>query len=211
MEDLRPAPQRLGESREPGRHDHEFLKIHRVVGMRAAIEDVHHRRRQDARIGAAHITIERQTGGFRRGLGGGQRHAQKRVGAQALLILGAVQANQKLVDQALLARINTGDGFKDLGLDRRDGLQHALALVAVAAIALFNSFVRAGRGAGRHRGAAHGAVFQEDVHFHSRVAPAVENFTGGDIDNGGHGADVLQVRSSRRIPAPACELFMRAS
>jgi hypothetical protein len=29
------------------RHDHEFLDVDRVVGMRAAIDDVHHRHRQD--------------------------------------------------------------------------------------------------------------------------------------------------------------------
>ena len=60
------------------RHDHEFLDVDRVVGMLAAIDDVHHRHRQDARRCAADIAIQRLAGGFGRGLGDGQRHAEDR-------------------------------------------------------------------------------------------------------------------------------------
>jgi hypothetical protein len=39
------------------RHDHEFLNVDRVVGMFAAVDDVHHRHRQDAGRGAADIAV----------------------------------------------------------------------------------------------------------------------------------------------------------
>ncbi len=44
----------------PGRHDHEFLDIDIVVGVLAAINDVHHRQRQFLGIGAAEILVEGQ-------------------------------------------------------------------------------------------------------------------------------------------------------
>ncbi len=48
----------------------------------------------------------------------------------------------------------------------------------------------AGRGAGRNRGAPERAVLQDDIDFDGRIAAAVENFTGNDIDDGGHGASL---------------------
>ena len=40
--------------------DHELLRIDGVVGVRAAIQDVHHRHGQQARLNAAEIPIERR-------------------------------------------------------------------------------------------------------------------------------------------------------
>ena len=72
---LERRPSASGKSRRPcaaprrnsgaHRHDHEFLEIDRVVGMHAAIDDVHHRHRQEPRRGAADIAIERQAVGVR--------------------------------------------------------------------------------------------------------------------------------------------------
>ena len=56
------APQRSASAkcRRADRHDHEFLEVDAVVGVNAAVEDVHHRHRQQVRIDAADIAIERQ-------------------------------------------------------------------------------------------------------------------------------------------------------
>ena len=45
------APQRTASAKRGGadRHDHEFLEVDRIVGMGAAVEDVHHRHRQQSR------------------------------------------------------------------------------------------------------------------------------------------------------------------
>src|SRR5436189_304734 len=51
--------------------------------MRAAVDDVHHRHRQDVGLGAADITVERQAGGVGRGLGHRQRNAENGIGAEA--------------------------------------------------------------------------------------------------------------------------------
>ena len=42
------------------------------------------------------------------------------------------------------------------------------------------------RGTGRDCCAAHCSVFESDIDFNGRIAPAVENLAGMDIDNGGH-------------------------
>ena len=48
VEDLDARAQRFGEARQADRQDHEFLQVDVVVGMRAAVDDVHHRHRQRA-------------------------------------------------------------------------------------------------------------------------------------------------------------------
>src|SRR5699024_1956653 len=45
VEDFGSHSQRFSEGLSSYRHYHEFLYIHRVVGMRTAVEDVHHRSR----------------------------------------------------------------------------------------------------------------------------------------------------------------------
>ena len=47
VEDLGAHAQRVAEARRADRHDHELLEVDGVVGVRAAVEDVHHRHGQD--------------------------------------------------------------------------------------------------------------------------------------------------------------------
>ena len=46
VEDLGAGAQSLGEARRAKRHHHELLKVHAAVGVGSAVEDVHHRHRQ---------------------------------------------------------------------------------------------------------------------------------------------------------------------
>ena len=52
--------QRLGEAGGADRHDHELLEVDVVVGVRAAVEHVHHRHRQHVGVGAADVAVQRQ-------------------------------------------------------------------------------------------------------------------------------------------------------
>ena len=56
--DLRAPAQRLGERGRANRHDHEFLEVNVVVGMHAAVQDVHHRRGQHMRPDAADVLVQ---------------------------------------------------------------------------------------------------------------------------------------------------------
>ena len=81
--DLGAGAQRLAERRRPDRRDHELLDVDVGVGVGAAVEDVHHRHRQQVRVGPAQVAEQAQLAPSRGGLGHGQRDAEDRVGAEA--------------------------------------------------------------------------------------------------------------------------------
>ena len=91
MEGLGPVAQRLGEVRRADRHDHELLEVDRIVGVLAAVEDVHHRHRQAGRADAAEIGVKRQSRRLGRGARDRHRDAEDGVGAELRLGLGAVE------------------------------------------------------------------------------------------------------------------------
>ena len=176
VEGLGPIAERLGEVRRADGHDHEFLKIDAVVGVLAAVENVHHRHRQPHRPGPAQIGVERQVGRHRRRPGNRHRNAKDGVGPQLALGGRAVQVDHQAVDLGLLRRVETqelrGDGPVDVG----HGLEHALAAVAfLVAVAEFQGFVLAGGGPRGHRGRGRNPVVQGDMDPHRRVAPRIEN------------------------------------
>ncbi|OIQ73058.1 hypothetical protein GALL_453100 [mine drainage metagenome] len=187
VEDFGAHADRLADVVRADRHDHEFLNVDRVVGMFAAVDDVHHRQRQDARRGAADVAVERLRGEIGGGFGHGERDAQNGVGAKAALVRGAVDFAHHAVDGDLLGRVKAHDLVRDLAVNGGNCLQHALAHVArLVAVALFHRFAAAGRGARGHRGAAHGAVFKDNVHLDGGVAAAVEDFAGVDVYDRAH-------------------------
>jgi hypothetical protein len=100
---------------------------------------------------------------------------------------------------ALILGIHAGDGLEDLALDSLDRLQDALAAIALAAIAHLHRLVGARGGPGGHGGPAEGAVLQQHVDLDGRIAAAVEDFTGDDIDDGGHGTLFGKKRVARFI------------
>ncbi len=190
------GPHAHGVAHRLGRHghDHEFLDVDRVVGVLAAVDDVHHRHRQDARRGAADIAVERQGRGLGRRLGHRQADAEDRVGAQPALVVGAVEFDHRQVDADLFRRVEAQKRLGDLAVDARHGFQHALALVArVVAVTPFDRLVGAGGGARGHRGAAQRAVLQRDVDLDRGVAAAVEDLAGVNVDDGAHGASSLRL------------------
>jgi hypothetical protein len=75
VENLGAGPQRFGKRGQADRHHHEFLQVHVAVGVRAAVEDVHHRHRQQIRRVARARARERGEVGVERdaGSGGGRR------------------------------------------------------------------------------------------------------------------------------------------
>jgi hypothetical protein len=81
MKDLDASAQPLGKGGKANRHHHELLEIHRVIGVGAAVDNVHHRYRQLPRATSAEVLVERQTAAFSRGVGGGERDREHRVGA----------------------------------------------------------------------------------------------------------------------------------
>jgi len=81
----------------------------------------------------------------------GQRNGQRRVRAEARLRVGAVELDQSTVQPGLVARVAPEQRRADFTVRVGDGLQHALAEVALlVAVTQFHRLARAGRGARRH-------------------------------------------------------------
>jgi hypothetical protein len=112
---------------------------------------------------------------------------QHGVGAQAALVVGAVQVDQGLVQEGLLGSVQAQHGFGDFGVDVLDSLEHALAQVAaLVAVTQFDGFARAGGRARGHGGTAHHAGFQQHVALDGGIAAAVQHFAAYDVNNGTH-------------------------
>ena len=112
---------------------------------------------------------------------------------------GAVELDHGLVERELVLGLHAGQRLEDLAVDRLDRLEHALAAVALlVAVAQLDRLVGAGGGAGRHRGAPEDAGFQHDVHLDGGIAAGIEDFTGDDIGDFGHGKRLRRrVRGNR--------------
>ena len=150
--DLGAVAHRLGERRRTDRRDHELLEVRRALGVGAAVEDVEQRHRQQRRLLAAEVPVQRNAGVRRRSVRHRQRDAEDRVRAELRLVRRAVQLDHRLVERALVAGVHAAHLRRDRLVDVGDRLQHALAAVAPGvAVAQLQRFVDAGRCARWHR------------------------------------------------------------
>jgi hypothetical protein len=169
------------------RHDHDLLEVQRVVRVGSAVNDVHHRHGERARVHAADVAPQRNPRRFRPRARDRERNAQDGVRPEPALVGRAVQADQQGVDPSLVLRLEPGEDVEDLAVHRVHGLAHALAAVtALVAVALLDRLVRAGGRARGHGRAAQAAVFQHHIHLDGRVAAAVQHLAADDVDDFGH-------------------------
>ena len=192
MEDFHAPAQRLGKRGRADGHDHEFLEVDVVVGVRSAVEDVHHGRGQSVGAGAAEVAIERQAVLRRRGASGRHRDGENRVRAQAGLGLGAVEFDHFLVEAALVGGIPVRQCVGDLAVHVLHGLENTFAQEArFVSVAQFDGLVLSGGGAAGDDGAADCSVYQLHFRFHGRIAARIQNFAAYDCSNIRHTALAL--------------------
>ena len=160
MVDFCTPAQAFGEGGSAEGHDHEFLGIGGLPGgVRAAIEDVHHRDGQHMGIDAADVAVERQAEGIGGSFGNCQAGAQNGIGAQLGFIGGAVQLDHGHIDGFLLDGIPADQGIGDLAIDILNRFENTLAEVAgFVAIAQFQGFMNTGGCAGGNCCPAPGAI-----------------------------------------------------
>ena len=213
LENLGAAAQRLAERLRADRHDHHLLHVEPVVGVRAAVDHVHHRHRHLHRARAAEVAIERQARLLGRGLRHRHGNREQCVRTQPGLVLGAVQVDQRAVDESLLDRVEADDGLGDLGVHVFDRFEHALAAItALVAVAQLDRLAAAGRGARGHRGAAHDAGLEQHIGFQRGIAARVQNLAGDDVDDGAHAFTFISAKpffftvrsSSTRVSSNPC-------
>ena len=155
--------------------------------MLAAVYNVHHRHGQHMRVDAADIAIERQTTRVCGGFGNRQADAQYRIGTQICLVVGSIEIDHYRINIFLVLGIEIGQRSRYWSVDRFDRLQHAFAHIARhISVAFLGGFIRSGRCARGHCRTTKAAVLQQYINFDSRVASAVENFTGVNFKDGGH-------------------------
>ena len=162
------------------RHDDELLEVEVVRGVPAAVDQVDQRHREDVAVGVQ-VPVERPVRGRRRGAGGRQRDAEHRVGAEAGLVVGAVELDQRR-RRARAGRRRSGRPAPAAisPLTLADRPEDAEAAEALAAVAQLERLVGAGRAAGRDVGAAQRAAVEADVDLDGGQAAAVEHLAGAD-------------------------------
>ena len=190
---LHAPAQALREGGRADRHDHELLEVHRVVGVGAAVEHVHHRHREHVGVGPADVAPQRQPRLLGGGVGDGQAHAEHGVGAEVALVRRAVEVDQQQVDGPLVEGLEPLEGVADLVVDVADGPQDAPAHEAVAAVAELRRLELAGGRARRDDGASGGAGREEHLDLDGGVAARVEDLSTGDVLDGRHVGPVAPV------------------
>ena len=153
------TPQRTASEkrRRAHRHDHELLHVDVVVGMRAAVDDVHHRHRQRAGAVAAQVAGRAAARPTRPPPWPGQRDGQDGVGPQPRLVRRAVQLDHQPVDGRLVGRRSARRSASgDLAVDVRHGLAARPCRRSARASPSRSSRASCepGGGAGRHDGRA---------------------------------------------------------
>ena len=108
MERFRAHAQSFGKFVRPYRHNHEFLRIDRVVGMRAAVNHVHHGDRENTGSHTAQVAVERRHLRFSRSARGSHRNREDRIRAEFALVRGSVEREHCRIDSGLVCRIHAG-------------------------------------------------------------------------------------------------------
>jgi hypothetical protein len=137
--------QRFRKRRRANRHDHEFLEVHIIIGMGAAVQDVHHGRGKRVRARSSQIQVQRLI--EMRGSGASSRHGNRkdRIRAEPAFVLGTVKLDHPLVKAALVGGIKIRQCCRNLAVHVGHGLQHALPEVALfVAIAQLHGLMFAG-------------------------------------------------------------------
>ncbi len=138
--------------------------------MRAAVEDVHHRHRQQVGAWAAEVAEQREFGAACGGLRDRERDSENRVGAEPVLVRRAVEVEKGLVDQPLLAGLEP-DKFRAEGVQHGvHRLLHALTPVSVAAVAQLHGLELPGGGTAGDGRAAERSVLERHLHLDRRIS-----------------------------------------
>ncbi len=179
--DLGTHPHRLSERTRADRDDHELLEVDLVVGVRPAVDHVHHRHREHVGRLAAQVAPQRQPLLGGRGVGRRQRDRENRVGSEARLGRRAVERDQHPVERRLARGVLAVDRGRDLAVDVLDGPRHALAEPVRATVAELGRLELAGRRAGGNRRPSPRAGAQAELDLDRRVPAAVEDLPRVDM------------------------------
>ena len=99
--------------------------------MRAAVQNIHHRDRQNARAGSAQITKERKVCRRRGCVRGGKGNAEQRVRPEIFFVGRPIQLDQLGIDFFLGAGVKSPESIGNFSVHIRDRLEHTFAAVTL--------------------------------------------------------------------------------
>ncbi len=180
----------VGEAFRPDGNDHEFLDVNVVVRVRPAVQDVHHRHRQQMGVAPADVAVQGLSKRNRSGAGDGFGDRQNRVRTQPRLVLGAVQRDERLINCPLGHGIPGAQMFGYRPRNICHGLQNALAAVTLlVAVAKLGRFGLASGRSGWNRSPADRPVRQVNGRLDRWIAPRIKDFSPPDHLDGFHLGD----------------------
>jgi hypothetical protein len=187
MKDLDSHPKAFGEAVSPDRHDHEFLRVHVVRGVRSAVQDVHHGHGQHPGHRPAKIAVERQAAVLRRRPCHRHRNTQDSIGAELAFVRRTVGIHHLRVDLDLVGRgAAFQPGAEDL-VHVANRFGHALSAVPLRVpIPELHRLVFPSGGAAWHSSAPLCPTGQNDFGFYGRISPAIQDLSGVNFDNRRH-------------------------
>ena len=176
--------QRFGERVRAARHDHELLHVERVLGVRAAVDDVQHRHGQDVGGAAAEPAVERDAGVRR------PPPWQRRASTPRMAFAPRRRLVRRAVEPRSSARraprwsvgIHPSQRLGELVVDVARPLRSRPCRATRSPPSRSSTASKLPRrGARRHRRAAGRAVLERDVDLHGRIAARVEDLPRGDV------------------------------
>ena len=175
--------------------------------MHAAVENVHHGRRQHMGIRAANIAIQRQLARLSSGTCACERSAQNSVRTQVALVRGTVDIDHFGVDSALVASVHADNSFGNFLIHMGYGFLNALAKVAaLIAVTQLNSLECARRCARRNDRAGERTVVEGNLDLNRGVAAGIENLSAVDVEDDAHEVSSYDERTGTYKPRPNSEI-----
>ena len=167
----------------PDRDDHELLEVERVLGVRAAVDDVHQRHREDV----ARLVPPSQRKSGHAGVGG-RRLARRRASTPRMafapsrpLFSRPVELDQRLVERALVGRVEPGErGRRSRRSRSRPPARRPCRRTPEPPSRSSTASKLPGRRARGNGGAAQRARREDDVDLDGRVPARVEDLAAVD-------------------------------
>ena len=145
------------------RHNHEFLKVNVVVGMGAAIEDIHHGHGKDICGCAAKITKQRKLVASCHGASSRHGNRENGICAESAFVFCAVEFDHFLIEATLIGGIEVGESVANFAVHILYRFEYALAQITViVTVAEFDRFMFARGCAAGDNGAAMRAIDEGD-------------------------------------------------
>ena len=160
----------ITKSRSTNRHNHKFLKIDRIIGMRTTIDNIHHRNRQSVGINTTHITIKILTGFLSSSISHSQRNTQNSIGTQIRFIRSSIQFNHSVINRNLIGNIHTFQFFINCFINILNSFQHTFTKIQrFIIISKLTSFVNTCRSPRRNSRTSNNTIISNYFNFNSRI------------------------------------------